>query len=38
MIGLSIMAFFIVERGWTAVAFAAAGVALRSSTMRHRCR
>jgi 1,4-dihydroxy-2-naphthoate octaprenyltransferase len=27
-IGLSIMAFFIVERGWTAVAFAAAGVAL----------
>jgi|SRR5882672_499752 len=28
MIGLSIMAFFIVERGWTAVAFAAAGVAL----------
>jgi 1,4-dihydroxy-2-naphthoate octaprenyltransferase len=27
-IGLSIMAFFIVERGWTAAAFAAAGVAL----------
>lgn len=28
VIGLSIMAFFIVERGWTAAAFAAAGVAL----------
>src|SRR5262249_16797579 len=27
-IGLAIMAFFIVERGWTAVAFAAAGIAL----------
>jgi 1,4-dihydroxy-2-naphthoate polyprenyltransferase len=27
-IGLGIMAFFIVERGWTAAAFAAAGVAL----------
>jgi 1,4-dihydroxy-2-naphthoate octaprenyltransferase len=27
-IGLSIMAFFIVERGWTAAAFAAAGVTL----------
>jgi 1,4-dihydroxy-2-naphthoate octaprenyltransferase len=27
-IGLSIMVFFIVERGWTAAAFAAAGVAL----------
>jgi 1,4-dihydroxy-2-naphthoate octaprenyltransferase len=27
-IGLSIMAFFVVERGWAAVAFAAAGVAL----------
>jgi 1,4-dihydroxy-2-naphthoate polyprenyltransferase len=27
-IGLSIMAFFIVQRGWTALAFAAAGVAL----------
>ena len=27
-IGLSIMAFFIVERGWTAVIFAAAGIAL----------
>ena len=27
-IGLSIMAFFIVERGWAAAAFAAAGVAL----------
>jgi 1,4-dihydroxy-2-naphthoate octaprenyltransferase len=27
-IGLSIMAFFIVERGWTALVFAAAGVAL----------
>jgi 1,4-dihydroxy-2-naphthoate octaprenyltransferase len=27
-IGLAIMAFFIVERGWTAAAFAAAGVAL----------
>jgi 1,4-dihydroxy-2-naphthoate octaprenyltransferase len=28
VIGLSIMVFFIVERGWTAAAFAAAGVAL----------
>ena len=29
-IGLAIMAFFIAERGWTAVAFAAAGIALLS--------
>jgi 1,4-dihydroxy-2-naphthoate octaprenyltransferase len=27
-IGLAVMAFFVVERGWTAAAFAAAGVAL----------
>ena len=27
-VGLSIMAFFVLERGWTAVAFAAAGVTL----------